>query len=249
MNDAQNEARAKREVLIERCRKLARMTTERGASEAEALAAASFLQRMVQEHGIAMSELEVRADAKNCVKDAYVCLRSSQPGWLQVCISIEKLYGTIVWVERSVEDVLGLGFEVESLSIVYYGFPVDVAGSIATLAICAQAVETELARLPRRAKKLERESFELGMSHRLRDRIREMRVRSMNDFAAASKGALVVLKEKLVKEEFDKMGVRLNQATTADRKLDPKSYAAGQAAANGVALDSRVGQTTGGRLK
>lgn len=236
--EAERVAKAKREALIERIRKLQRMTTERGATEGEALQAAALAQRLIAEHNIAASELSIRADAKSCIKDAFTVIRSSKPGWTQLCIAIEKLYGTICWLERKDEDLLGLGFEVETFSAVYYGFPVDVAGSIATLAFCSIAIDTEIGNLPKRTKKLERESFELGMVQRLRERIKEMRSRAYQE--AKGSGALVVLKEQLVKEEFDKLGQKLYYQKIKDRKLDRASFVAGQRAGSGVALDSKI---------
>lgn len=241
-----SEAAARRDALIERIRKLQRMTTERGASEGEALAAAAIAARLIAEHEVGMSELEVRADARNCIRDGYVCFRVAQPAWTRVAISIEKLYHTICWIERKHEDVLGLGFETEVLEIVYYGFPLDVAGSIATLAIVAQALEGELLRLPKRLGTLKRQSFELGFCDRVRERLREMRERST---AAHASGTLVLLKDQLVREEWEKLGMKLLRRAAPDREVDREAYAKGKLSGGAVALDTRIAAAGAGRLR
>lgn len=227
-----------RDKLIERVRKLSRMTAERGASESEAMQAAELVRRLCAEHNIGQDELSIRADAKSCVKDAYVSIRSKQPAWTRVCVGIERLYGTICWYETKQEDLLELGFDVETAYVVYYGFPVDVACSIATLAICAQALEGEIA--SRKFKRGERESFELGMCARMNERIREMRGRGLAE--AKGQGALVVLKDQLVREEFGKLGQRLHRTAARATVRDAAAYAAGQRAGDRVALDRAVGQ-------
>lgn len=239
-NDQQQptDAAALRVKLIEKIKKLQRMTVERGASETEAMRAAQVVQQLISEHNIEQSELEIRTDAKNCAKDSYTAIRSSKPAWSNLAIAIEKLYGTIAWAERSSEDLLGLGFETETYQIVYYGFPVDVAGSIATLAICAIALDTAVAALPKRSKKIERESFEIGMTDRLQERIKEMRLRAHGE--AKGQGALVVLKDKLVQEEFSKLGVKLYRSHAPERKISPAGYVAGRAAANAVNLGTNI---------
>lgn len=239
-----DEAQGARQRLIEKLRKLQRMTTERGASEAEAAHAAAMYHKLVLEHQIASSELEIRADAKNCIKDSYTVIRSKRAEWDTLAIGIEKLFGTICWMEQTREDLLGLGFEVETISIVYYGFPVDVAGSIATLSVCALAMEQAIAELPKRGlKKIERESFEIGMAKRIRERLSELRKISQNEIKG--QGALVVLKDQLVKDEFSKLGQKLYRSAVRERSIDGASYAKGYAAGNAVNIGAqsiRTGQ-------
>lgn len=231
---------ATRDDIIERIKKLQRLNTQRGATEAEALTAASLAQKLILEHNITQTELSIRVDAKNCIKDAFVSIRAKQPSWTRVAINIERLYGTICWMERKMEDVLDMGFEVETVQVVYYGFPVDVAGSIATLSIIALALETELEGLPRKTKSIARKSFEIGFCDRINERLKEMRQRSSDAFRNASKGALVVLKEQLVQEEFNKLGVTLTRSKTSNTSIDANAYRAGRNAGNGCALDTRV---------
>lgn len=233
------EADTKRAAIIARAQKLRAMTTERGASEAEALAAIQALSRLVAEYNLSASELEIRADAKHCIKDALVSVRSAEGSWSKLGIGIEKLYGTICWLEEEQGDFLGLGFEIKSISIWYYGFPADVAGSITTLTLCSIAVDQALAEMPKRSGAAKRKSFELGMCDRLRERIREMRSRQTGPVQAP--GQLVLLKDKLVREEFGKLGIALHRAPSRDVARDQAAYAAGQARGGQVAIDRSIG--------
>lgn len=227
----------KRLGIIERCKKLRAMTMERGASEQEALAAMVMLERLVAEYNIGVSELELRADAQHCITDGLVSLRSDQSDWRRLAISIERLYGTIAWLEEENSDLLGLGFNIKQIVLKFYGYPADVAGSIATLAICSTAIDTELAAAKIRGKR-KQDSFELGMTDRLRERIKEMRLRRQG--AALQPGALVVLKEKIVKEQFMEMGIELKRSREDRPAPDAGAYAAGRVAGSRVGIDQSV---------
>lgn len=228
-----------RTALLERIRKLQRMTTDRGAGEHEALQAAAIAARLINEHQVSQSELQIRLDAKHCIKDALTYIGKDPAAWRRVAISIERLFGTICWVEQSKEDPFEMGFTVDVASVVYYGFPLDVAGSIATLAIIAQALDTGLESQGRVAK-VKRESFEIGFCDRINERLKEMRQRSQNAFREASKGALVVLKDQLVREEFSKMGVKLRRSSRSHKTVDSEAYSKGRASGGIVGLDPRV---------
>lgn len=58
---------------------------------------------------------------------------------------------------------------------------------------------------------------------------------------AKGQGALVVLKDQLVKEEFGKLGQKLHRVADRATVRDAAAYAAGQRAGDRVALDRQVG--------
>lgn len=236
-----DEAKSKRDAAIERVRKLQAMTTARGASEAEAMMASARISALRTEYGIAESDLSIRADTNSCVKDALVSVASDEPGWRRVAINIEKLYGTICWLEQSEEDLFELGFKVKVTRILYYGFPLDVAASIATLALIGMALDSELTPERTRGKgRGYRGSFTEGFCNRVNARLHEMRVRSSKAFHDASKGALVVVKEQVVRSEFEKLGQKLYRSQHRAPAWDRAGYAAGQAAGGRVGLDAQV---------
>lgn len=232
---------SKRDAAIERIRKLQAMTTGRGASEAEAMMASARISALRTEYDIAESEISIRADAKSCIKDALVSVAQDEPGWRRVAINIEKLYGTICWLEQTREDLFELGFNVSVTRIVYYGFPLDVAASVATLALIGMALDSELTPERMRGKgRGYRGSFTEGFCDRINARLREMRSRASQAFAQASKGALVVVKEQVVKSEFEKLGRKLYRSQHTNSARDGAGYAAGQAAGQRVGLDAQV---------
>lgn len=243
--DTQAASNAKRDALIERIRKLQRMTTERGASESEAMTAAAFAARLITEHGVEQSELSLRMDAKSCIKDSLISINAKEACWQKIAVGVERLYGTICWLESKKEDLYELGFETEITSLVFYGFPLDVAASIATTAMISVALDTELASAKRKAKGW-KQSFEIGFCERVNERLREMRARASEAFRNASKGALVVVKEQVVREEFDKLGQKLYRTRPQNTVKDQAGYAAGQAAGARVGLDSKISNSAGG---
>lgn len=239
-NETQAPQGKSRASIIERVKKLRQMTTERGASESEAMQAMALCEKLIAEFNIEQSELEIRADAKNCITDGLTSFRAKQEDWSKLAISIEKLYGTIAWMEWAEDDALDLGFPIKTISVKFYGFPLDVQGSITTLAICSTAIDTALAGL-KRVGKGKKTSFELGMTQRLRERIKELRERRRGPVQAP--GALVLLKEQLVKQEFINAGIDVGNCkryNIADLPKDAAYYAAGKAAGDRVPLNEAV---------
>lgn len=237
-----------RDSIIDRIRKLRRMTETNGASEAEALMAAAQIAKLVAQYDIGESELRLKADAIGMVDDSY-----SMPGTFSsfhslVAKAIASLTHTKLRIREVVEDPFDLGMPMPWIYVKFYGYPLDCEAAIALSAICQTSIITESERwekanpLPKgKTKKLERErsilkeSFHYGICERLAERIR-----SFMEQEGPKTGALVSLKGQLVDQHYAEFlrdkGLGLRTRVEQDIALNGEAYTAGRLSANNIDL-------------
>jgi hypothetical protein len=242
-----------RSALIERIRKLSRMTVAAGATEAEAASAAALLAKLMADHSVGWDELKLKAAAGECLSDHVSSFNPRFDDWMQLGGGIAKLFEVKCWLDRSTEDLLGLGFAQQSCKIIYFGLPEDVAAAVAMTQIVAAAVHVEAGAfatgLPRGTKSAEAErkikSFRAGMIARLGARIVEL-TRAARAVRPTGQ-ALVVLKDQLVSAEFAKLGLSLGTWSPRRSALDSDAYAKGRAAGDRANLRPSHGIAPDGR--
>jgi hypothetical protein len=239
---------SQRESIIDRIRKLSKMTTERGCSESEALTALEMANRLIAEYDIEQDELTIREDARGCIKDEFIEIKSVIGEWTRVMGAIQSLYNCKVWFQSREDDLLGIGLVMKLKVVNIYGFPTDVAAALAMTSICHTAIATESERWGKenRIRSAKRHAdFQAGMAIRLAERIREMKPTAN----LATGTSLMVLKDQLVKDEFAQycreQGLHL-RPRTARRINDQAAFASGKAAGNRVDLGrgDRVSNST-----
>lgn len=227
-------AQITRPELIERLRKLSKLTTQNGCTEHEANSALTKLMALMAEHGVAQSELHVREDVRGCIQDYFPDLSTKAQPWQYCVTTIAKLFTCRAWLSKGQEDVLDLGFEQEITFVKYFGTPTDVAACIALSSIICIAIRTEsdLWSKGKRPNKNAVDSFEMGMVNRLNERLR-----AMTPPPPISNGKdLVVLKSQLVNAEYAKLGLNLSKSHTRTSNLNAGAYHQGQSAASRVDL-------------
>lgn len=246
-----DEARA---FLISRIRKLAKMTTHAGCTEAEAATALAMVQKLMEEHQVAQDELSIRADAQGCITDEFIVMDNRAGDWSRCVVAINKLYGTRAWTTQRIEDTLGLGFVTQVTAVKFFGLALDVTASISMSAIIYNAVASgaeEALKGPRgfRLRAGDIVSFTYGMTSRLNERLEAMKPK----YSPTTTGTgLVALKDSLVREEFEKLGLRLGRARSTSIRLNPNAVAMGRRAGESVNLTGGSngvrGQAGQGRL-
>src|SRR5712675_2366720 len=120
----------KRDSMIERVRKLSRMTIANGASETEATMAASKMAQLIAEYNIGQSELTIKVDAQNCVLDEFIDSSSRRTPWAECIGTISTLFGTRCYSTVRAEDLFDIGVTTDCFVARFYGFPTDVAAAI-----------------------------------------------------------------------------------------------------------------------
>lgn len=234
-----------RDSILAKCRKLAAMTIERGATEQEAKIAASKLAKLIEDFNVSQDEMKIRLDAQHCIIDEFIELNSSASDWVELIVPISKLFHCRCWYEETHEDVLELGYKIPVTKYRYFGFEVDVVAAVSMTAIVHSAIHTESTnyKIPRQkggARK--RDSFRLGVIHGLAERLRTL----IPPVVLSDGKSLMILKDQLVTDEYAKLNLRLRRGHHGNTPADPNAYAAGRRASANIHLDrsSKIERTS-----
>ncbi len=233
------------EKVKARIRALAAKTTDRGCSEAEAMAAAEKVGQLLEVYGLSMSEVELRDEA--CLQREIVMEGPRLQAVGATFLAIIRLTETKGWTA-------GRG------TFVLFGLEPDVLMGEYLLHLVAGAVDREEAafraseayRRSRLQPQARLRSFRYGFAERVSERLEEI-ARHRREAAATAKAttstgtALVVAKEKRVQEAFRELGIRLVSRSTTRRVRDGAAFRHGQEAGGRVGLDRPVGAGAGTR--
>lgn len=228
---------AERQRIIDLMRKLSKMTTANGCSEAEAVFASAKLDALRLEWDVQQDEMTIKADAAGCITDFYTSFGRREP-WFTVIGSIAKLTNTKAWLAPGSMEVLGI--ESPTTDIKYFGYPLDVASAIALTSICFTAISTEAlsygSKMRRGNKKLMAlASFKYGMGTRICYRLYDM---ALARTQWSNSTQLISLKDQLVTDEFAKLNLNLGKPkSVAPLAVNSAAMNAGDAAGRRVNLD------------
>lgn len=225
-----------RTKIIDRIRKLSRMTTANGASEAEANKATQVLSQLIAEHQVNDTELSLRQDAIGMVLDTFCAVgarRANKYHWERIASAISRLFHCRGYYQFGSADLYGLGISMPTRERTFYGYPEDVAAAIALLTICHNAMITQSERQPKR----QQEDFEAGMAERLSERILAIHTARTSPTGKA----LMVVKDQLVTQEFanylKRTGLKFRHRQFATTR-DSDARARGRSAADTVGLNT-----------
>lgn len=233
------------EKVKARIRALAAKTTDRGCSEAEAMAAAQKVGQLLEVYGLSMSEVELRQEA--CLQREVIIEGPRLQAVGAVFLAIIRLTETKGWTA-------GRG------TFVLFGLEPDVLMGEYLIHLVAGAVDREEAefrasdayRRSRLQPQARLRSFRYGFAERVSERLEEI-ARHRRDTAAAAQAktsagtALVVAKEMQVHAAFRELGIRLVSRSTTRRVRDGAAFRHGQEAGGRVGLDRPVGAGAGTR--
>jgi hypothetical protein len=236
-----------RGAIIARIRKLAQVTLDRGASEAEAAFAAKRLAVLMAEYEVKQDELSLRRDAAGCVKDEYQIIARSA-NWSACLWEVAKMFKVKSWRENGFDDPLDLGISEPVVKFHLYGFPQDVEAVSTLMRIIHIAALAKIAKYTKETKRGRHvASFELGFASRIKALCNE--IIAEREALRATGTALLVLKDQLVTSEFTAYCREHNlrfRNTRSSTVTNGAAYAAGQAAGSRVNL--RQSQQVGSGL-
>ncbi len=219
-----------------RIKALAERTVSRGCTEAEAMAAADMVGRLLERYALTMDEVDVRAEP--CVRTE-IPLGGRRRRPIDGCVpAIGRFCDCKVWLAR----------EAQQASYVFFGFEADVSLARYLFTVIDRAITTSLAEFRRDHPALAgtmlrraSDSFQHGMAHRVAERLGAMHAEREAAMAAArSNGtALILAKTQVVAQAFAATSVRLvsTRGLAARRNA---AYRHGQAAGERVNLNRPV---------
>jgi hypothetical protein len=198
-----------------RIKALTEKTVSNGCTEAEAMAAAEMVGRLLERYALTMEEVDVRDAA---------CVQVSIPIGGQRRRPID---GCVTAIARFCDCKVWLAKEESGPSYIFFGFEADASLAAYLFSLIDHAIRNELAafRAKTRLKgpdlRAASTSFQQGMTVRIAARLDEMlRARDASVIRQRATGsALMLVKQSVVDDAFAKTDIRL--VTTAPRAKIP----------------------------
>jgi hypothetical protein len=211
------EQKTELERVKARIKALTEKTVANGCTEAEALAAAEMVGRLLERYALSMAEIEVRTTG--CVQVEVPLAGRRRRPIDSALPAIARFCDCKVWRAHAAEGG----------SYVFFGFPADAALARYLYAVVEHAMQGELALFRHRSPWLAgvglrraSASFQHGMAVRVSERLEAMRAeREVAVAAGRSDGrALMVVKQAAVAEAFRAAKVRLVAGRAQMVRLD-----------------------------
>ena len=222
----------KLERIKEKIRRLSEMTVENGCSENEAMTAAQKMGKLLDEHQLSMSDIELQK--QDCVEKE-VWTGMTMRDHMQACTHGIAFYSdTKPWMSSSRD-----GFK-----YVYFGLPDDVELAHYTHCIVNRAIleegdtyktSDEYMMYPGSRKRQAMRAFKFGMAERIGTRLKEMK-KARQEWMKSQGRDLVVLKDQLVKASFQQLDKNL-RTVRSGRVTHRAGYGHGISAGDGFNLN------------
>ena len=233
-----------------RIKALADKTVANGCTEAEAMAAAEMVGRLLERYALSMDEIEVRQT--RCVQ-AEVPIGGRRRRAIDACVpAIARFCDCKVWLARAARqdpDAEDFDWTEPGSRYVFFGFETDTSLATYLFAVIDRAIATETDAFKRtnprlRAVRLRQASasFQHGMAARIAARLsamhdaREATVRAQR----ATGGALILAKERVVEAAFRETDIRLVSMGAIGQRRITAAFRDGWAAGDRVNLNRPV---------
>lgn len=233
---------SERDTIKQRVAKLLALTTDRGASEHEAMQAAEKAAKLMAHFDIEATELEVKpskAVRKTVVCRKYGTMIIAGP----VAHHVAQLCDCMYWLSR----------QRTVRTVIFFGLPADTEIAAYLFDLISNAIVAEI-NVYKTSADYQREltagmngrtavtSFVDGMETTICARLDTMRDEKRQSVQQATGRSLVVIKEAQIKEDFEATGIRLVSCRGSYRGAGSAiANASGRAAGMRVSLSSGVG--------
>jgi hypothetical protein len=230
-----------------RIKALTDKTVANGCTEAEAMAAAEMVGRLLERYALSMDEIEVRE--ARCVQ-AEIPIGGKRRRPIDGCVpAIARLCDCKVWLARGPKP--GEPPDMPAVSrYVFFGFETDTALACYLYTVIERAMATEVlsfkvAKPQLRAVGLRRasDSFQHGVAARVAARLEAMHAEREATVSAqrATGTALILAKHRVVDEAFAEANVRLVASSALGQRRIAGAFREGWAAGGRVNLNRPVG--------
>ncbi len=237
-----------------RIKALTDKTVANGCTEAEAMAAAEMVGRLLERYALSMDEIEMRE--ARCVQ-VEIPLGGTRRRPIDGCVpAIARLCDCKVWLARGPKP--GAAPDTPAIPrYVFFGFETDAALAAYLYAVVARAMANEVLAF-RQSKPLLRgvqlrrasDSFLHGVAARVAARLEAMHAEREAHVGAqrATGTALILAKHRVVDEAFAETEVRLVASSAIGRRRIAGAFREGWAAGARVNLNRPVGGAQRGLL-
>jgi hypothetical protein len=214
--------------LVQRIRALRAKTVEQGCTEQEALAAAEKVAELLDRYGLNLSELDLR---KQSCEGIGIETDRKRRGPIDDCMgTIAAFFDCRVWAEIAEDG---------TLRYIFFGLPADVQASVYLHDLIALAFVSETAAFQggdfyRSADSGHRRSatnsFQLGLARGINQKLQTLRQARDVASTGSTGRALVPVKDSMIDDEMERLGLTFHRRSTARRRVLPTAYNAGKEA-------------------
>jgi hypothetical protein len=237
-NDERDRVKARIRALTER-------TVARGCTEAEAMAAAEMVGRLLERYALTMQEVDIRAEP--CAQ-LEVPIGGMRRRPIDLCVpAIARFCDCKVWLARREAGA----------HYVFFGFETDTQLAGYLFAVIDRAIRSDLLAFRQRSLTLAgvalrraSTSFQQGMALRIAERLETMHGEREAAVAArhATGTALMVVRHQVVEDAFRATKLRL-QASPGPTLRSDGAFRAGRQAGDRVNLRRPIGGSAPGSLR
>jgi hypothetical protein len=228
-----------------RIKALTERTIERGCTEAEAMAAAEMVGRLLERYALTMDEVDVRQEP--CVQ-VEMPIGGKQRRPIDATVpAIARFCDCKVWLTRSNHGMI---------SYIFFGFETDTALAAYLFTVIDRAIRTELGGFRKRSTSLtgialrrSSASFQHGMAARVSERLEAMHAEreAVVSVGRPAGTALIVLRHQVVEDAFQATKLRLRAMPGLTQRRNA-AFHAGLAAGDRVNLERPITGADRGRL-
>jgi hypothetical protein len=225
-----------------RIRALSAKTVDNGCTEQEAMAAMAVVGKLLQEYNLSMDMVDLRDEA--CEKLVIQSDSKQKGGVYWALMAVAKFTDCKVWSTRGYNG----------LSYSFFGQETDLLMAKYLYELINGSIKFETKKFKQtpeyknsQSAKGASSAFAIGMGSRIGNRLNQMKRENEQETTASRGGntALIVLKSKLVTEEFAKMNMNLKKNYAKTSIKDGAAYNSGAAAGDRVNLSRPVNGPSG----
>jgi hypothetical protein len=196
----------------------------------EAMSAARIAGKLLEEHGLAMSDIEIK-ERSDCEK-LEINTGRKRAHEIQYCMAAIAAYCDCkCWMSGSDYRLFGFPEDVQTAKWLY-----DTVFNSMAFELSKFKIKTGM------TSKRDSHSFKLGMALRVSRRLYQMKREQEQDTKETTGRDLVVVKSQVVETQLAQTGVRLRSTRSNTRSGSHAAYISGQAAGDRVGFGRGVGQ-------
>lgn len=231
-------SREELEKVLSRIKALRGKTVEQGCTEAEALLAASKVAELLDQYGLTLSEIGMKA--QSCAGEGIETTRRRRA-------PLDDCAGTIaVFCDcRSWYELTSQG----NIRHIFFGLPADVAGARYLYEKIDEAFESETAAFkrselyeahPSAQRRGATTSFQTGLGEGIRVKLNKLKAERDKAFRASGGRDLVPIKRNVIEDELAAMGMRLKVIGTGRKNLLANAYKKGRVTGENLDWEDKI---------
>jgi hypothetical protein len=226
--------------VLSRIQALRGKTVEQGCTEAEALLAASKVAELLDQYGLTLSEIDMKAQA--CAGEGIETNRRRRSPLDECSGAIAGFCDCRSWYEMTPQG---------NIRHIFFGLPADVAGARYLYEKIEEAFETETAAFkrselydshPSAKRRSATTSFQAGLGHGICAKLDRLKAERAAAFRASGGRDLVPVKRDVIEDELAAMGMRLKVLQTGRKNLLAMAYKKGRVTGENLEWEEKLAQ-------